>query len=93
MLFRDVGRAEGFVEHDISPLRPQCDGHRVGENVDTLQNRVSRIAIKFYNFSSHRSLLKFVQMLFFDNAQDIILAHDQMLFAVNINFRAGILAE
>ena len=59
-VFRDVGRAEGFVEHDISPLRPQCDGHRVGENVDTLQNRVSRIAIKFNDFSCHRFLLRFL---------------------------------
>ena len=32
-------------------------------------------------------------MLLFDNAEDIFLAHDQMLFAVNIDFRAGIFAE
>ena len=31
--------------------------------------------------------------LLLDNAQDIFLAHDQMLFAVNIYFRSSVLAE
>ena len=93
-VFGDGRRAEILVEHDVAALGSERDFHGVGENIDAFQDRVARIAIKFNYFSCHLFLLRILlKVLLLENAEDIVLAHDQMLFAIDIDFGAGIFSE
>src|SRR5207247_4970856 len=72
----------------VSPARPQRHRDRIGEDVDAAQHLGPRVRAEQYQLSRHRSVL-----LSLDDAEDVLLAEDQGLLAVELDLGAGVLAE
>src|SRR5438876_2990752 len=84
----DGGGAPRLLEHHVSPARPQRHRDRIGEDVDAAQHLGPRVRAEQYQLARHRSLL-----LSLDDAEDVLLAEDQALLAVELDLGAGVLAE
>ncbi len=52
-VFGDARCAEGFVQNHVPAFGAECDFHRVGEDVYTLEHPVAGIGVKFDVLSSH----------------------------------------
>ena len=91
-VFSDGRCAKALVENDVTSFRAQGNFYRVGQDIYAIDHARTRIITKFYVFCTHLRLTSLVSELFY-NRDDVIFAHDQQFFAVDLDFGAGILAE
>src|SRR5437667_987070 len=82
-----VGGAPRLLEHHVSPARPQRHRDRIGEDVDAAQHLGPRVRAEQYQLSRHRSVLLSLSL---DDAEDVLLAEDQGLLAVELDLGAGV---
>ncbi len=95
----DVRSAELLLQDHVAALGAEGDLHRVGQLVDAAQNRLTGI-FGIYNLFCHCCLFSFCLAgllgrlgLRVENAEDLVLTHDQELFAIQLDVAAGVLAE
>ena len=85
----------------ITTLRPfwtEGDLHCVGELIDTAQNRRARVLTMNYLLCHLFFLTTFLSAAAgcagaFEDSENLVLAHDEKLFAVDLDLRAAVLAE
>src|SRR5262249_41772225 len=88
----DRGRAELLLDDDVAALRAQRHLDGVGELVDAVQDALprllavrNRLCSHCFSFSSEKLLL--------DHRENFVLAQDQVLFVVDLDLGAGVLAD
>ena len=90
----DGRRPERLLEHDVAALGPEGHGDGVGEQIDALEDPVAGLLAEFDDLCSHVwSPFLGSRLLAFEHAEDVVLAHDEELLAVELDLGAGVLAE
>ena len=84
-----VGRAELLVEDDVAALGAEGDLDRVGQLVDAAQDRLPRL-LAVHNLFCHVVLSPYLLSAFvgcaaFDDGEDFVLAHDEVLLAIELD--------
>src|SRR5205085_7474920 len=86
--------AERLLQYYVAALGAESDLHRVGERVDTLEDGLTRADVEQDFLGSHFVFLRDREgFLLLDDAEDVFLAHHQMLLAVDLDLGAGVLRE
>ena len=80
----DLRSPELLVNDDVAALGTERDLHGVRQGVDTLLEELARLDVIF-DFLCHNSLR-------LDDCQNIVLLHDEVIGAVDLNLLPGILA-
>src|SRR5947208_128008 len=83
----DGGSAPRLLENDVAPAGAEGDRDRVGEHVDAAQDFLPRVLTERYELGWHRFSLDL------DHAEDVLLAHDEVFLAVELDLRARVLPE
>src|ERR687898_645799 len=84
---RDRGSAELLVEDDVAALRAERHLHRVGDGVDALLEGLARLDVVLQFLVSHVC----VSPLALDLGQDVGLAQDEQVLAVDLDLRPAVL--
>ena len=80
--------AEALLDHDVAALGAERDLHRVRQRVDARQDAIAGSCIEYDLFRSH-----VLSSLLFDDAEDVVLAEDQVVFTFDLDLGAAVLAE
>src|SRR5262245_146336 len=105
----DRGRAPLLVEHDVAAARPEGDLHRLGEDLDPLEDALPRLLAEQQLLGCHGCLLtcrvspgavaaragewSLLLGALGEHAQDVVLAQDDVLDAVDLDVGAAVLAD
>src|SRR5437773_8606853 len=82
------GRApELLVDDDVAPFGAQCRLHGLGHDVDPPEQARPGLFVEL-QLLGHRSRSSLLE-----NGEDVLLAHDQVLFVVQLDLGAGVLPE
>src|SRR5712664_3469268 len=95
-VLRDGGGAERLLDHHVAALGPEGDLHRVGERVDAFEDGLARADVKQDFLGSHfgfSPLVCWFGSLFLDDAEDVFLAHHEVLLPVDLDLGPGVLRE
>ena len=85
----DGGGAELLVEDDVAPLGAERHLDRVGQLVDAAQDRLTRL-LAVNNLFCHCWMLRSFGI---EDREHLVLAHDEVFLAVDLDFLARVLAE
>ena len=82
-----VGEPQLFSISDVAAARAERDLHGVGQRVDALEHALAGVLVvaDLLGAMGGSSLL--------EHGEDVVLAHDQVLLAVDLDLGAGVLAE
>src|SRR5690606_26376940 len=101
----DERRAEAALDDDVAALRTKRDLHGVGKRVDALDDASTGAVMKLNLFRSHRlnswnanrrgsgGFLHGVLRGILDDAEDVLLAQDEVLLVVELDRLARVLPE
>src|SRR5439155_150094 len=84
----DRRRAPRLLDHDIAAARAERDFDGVGERVDAGLNAATSLLVENDFLGSHLQ-----SPLRLDDAEDFVLAHDDVFHAVDLDLGPGVLAE
>ncbi len=91
----DMGSAELLAYDNVAAFRAEGDLNGVGKSVDTLFELFASLDIEF-NVFCHFVLYVSGEMCLYsmlaDYGENLVLAHDEHLFAIELDFSTGILA-
>jgi hypothetical protein len=93
----DARRAERLVEDDVAALGTERHPHRMSKNVNAAQHPVAGIGLELNFFCCHDSFTPLsgfpLGRARFEHTHDVRLFHDDEVFAVDLDLRAGPFAE
>src|SRR5690606_20524048 len=101
----DDRRAEAALEQHVAPLRAEGDLHRISQDIDALDHPAAGVIVELNVFGTHvllldvslawRALRRLLQLIILgsEDGEDIFFAHDQQLFAIDLDGLAGVFAE
>src|SRR5438132_491981 len=83
------GSAERLVEHHVAAAGPERHRHRIGQDVHAAEDLLARVLAELHQLCCHVDSPSSA----FDHAEDVLLAHDEVLLAVDLDLRSGVLPE
>src|SRR5213596_2299284 len=83
------GSAERLVEHHVAAAGPERHRHRIGQDVHAAEDLLARVLAELHQLCCHVVSPSSA----FDHAEDVLLAHDEVLLAVDLDLRSGVLHE
>src|SRR5436309_1257169 len=83
------GSAERLVEHHVAAAGHERHRHRIGQDVHAAEDLLARVLAELHQLCCHVVSPSSA----FDHAEDVLLAHDEVLLAVDLDLRSGVLPE